>query len=80
MKLSIPDQARESVLNDLHEANMTFQKIYPGEKPERQPVHTVYGGANLFKSDTTQTMGQVALRSFTTYAPDFIVLAKVLRT
>src|SRR5678815_3479100 len=78
MKLSIPDQARDKVLSNLHEANMAFQKNYPGEKPERQPVHTVYGGANLFKSDTTHKMGQTALKSFTTYAPDFTVLAKVL--
>ena len=78
MKLSIPESSRNEVLNDLHAANMSFQKIYPGELPDRQPVHTVYGGANLFKSDTTKRMGQVALKSFLTYAPDFAVLAKVL--
>src|SRR5437870_11747040 len=78
MKLSIPEEAKENVLNDLKAANMAFQKIYPGELPDRQPVHTVYGGANLFKSDTTKKMGQAALKSFLTYAPDFAVLAKVL--
>ena len=78
MKLTIPDQARDKVLNELHSANMAFQKIYPGEKPERQPVHTVYGGANLFKSDTTKKMGQTALKNFVTYAPDFTILANVL--
>ncbi len=78
MKLSIPEQARDKVLKELHVANMAFQKIYQGEKPERQPVHTVYGGANLFKSDSTQKMGHTALKNFVTYAPDFTVLAKVL--
>jgi citrate lyase beta subunit len=78
MKLSIPGEAREKVIKELHEANSAFQKIYPGELPDRQPVHTVYGGANLFKSDTTQKMGQTALKSFLNYAPDYAVLAKVL--
>jgi citrate lyase beta subunit len=78
MKLSIPIDAREKVLGNLHTANIAFQKNYPGELPDRQPVHTVYGGANLFKSDTTHKMGQTALKSFKTYAPDFTILAKVL--
>ena len=78
MKLSIPNKAKENVLKDLRVANMAFQKIYPGELPDRQPVHTVYGGANLFKSDTTVKMGQAALKSFLSYAPDFTILAKVL--
>lgn len=78
MKLSIPSEAKESVLNELQLANLAFQKIYPGENSDRQPVHTVYGGANLFKSDTTVKMGQIALKSFKTNAPNFTVLAKVL--
>jgi hypothetical protein len=78
MKLSIPNEAVKGVLNDLKIANTSFQKLYPGELPDRQPVHTVYGGANLFKSDTTQKMGQVALKSFLNYAPDFGVLAKII--
>jgi len=79
MKLSIKDQERETILNGLRIANLKFQKTYPGDKPDRQPVHTVYGGANLFKSDTCIKMGEVALRSLQTYAPDFIQLAKLLR-
>ncbi len=78
MKLSIPSEAKESVLNELQIANLAFQKIYPGENSDRQPVHTVYGGANLFKSDTTVKIGQIALKSFKTNAPNFTVLAKVL--
>src|SRR5687768_17257147 len=79
MKLSIKDQEKETILNDLRAANLKFQKTYPGDKPERQPVHTVYGGANLFKSDTCVKMGEVALRSLQTYAPDFVQLAKLLQ-
>ena len=36
----------------------------------RSPVHVVYGGAHLFKSDTPQKLGKIALRSIKTYAPD----------
>jgi len=78
MPLSIPTELRDSVLNDLKVANLAFQKIYPGDKPDRQPVHTVYGGANLFSHDTAEKMSKVAVRNLTTYAPDFTVLARVL--
>jgi citrate lyase beta subunit len=78
MKLTIPESKKETLLNDLKKANLAFQKIYPGDRSDRQPVHTVYGGANLFKSDSTQRIGKVALKNFQTYAPDFVELAKVL--
>lgn len=79
MKFSIREEAKQSLLNELSVANLAFQKTYPGDKPDRQPVHTVYGGANLFKSDTCVKMGGIALRSLQTYAPNFSVLAKVLK-
>ena len=37
-------------LAKLAEANDAFSRRYPGDRPDRQPVHTVYGGAHLFKS------------------------------
>jgi len=43
---------------------------YPGEGGDRQPVHTVYGGAHLFTAATTRKLGEVALRALETYAPD----------
>ena len=67
------------MLNALRTANLRFQETYPGDRPDRQPVHTVYGGANLFKSDTCIKMGEIALKSFRTYAPDFYSLARVLK-
>lgn len=78
MKFSIPEKDKELILQELYRANHAFQRIYPGDKPDRQPVHTVYGGANLFKSDTCVKMGKIALKSFQTYAPDYKVLAKLL--
>lgn len=78
MNLSIPENERESLLGNLKIANLNFQHLYPGDKPDRQPVHTVYGGANLFKSDTCVKMGEIALKNLQTYSPDFATLAKVL--
>ena len=55
-----------------------FVKRYPGESGRRQPVHTVYGGAHLFKSDTTVKLGQLAVRSFEAFAPDSATFAQAL--
>ena len=79
MNFSIPDNEKESLLSSLKIANLKFQQTYPGDKPDRQPVHTVYGGANLFKSDTCVKMGNIALKNLQTYAPNFVALADVLQ-
>jgi citrate lyase beta subunit len=79
MQQSIPDHYKDALLENLKSANQKFQRIYPGDKPDRQPVHTVYGGANLFKSDTCVKMGEVALKNLLTYSPDFVTLARVLK-
>ncbi|MEI9809271.1 MAG: phosphoenolpyruvate kinase [Bacteroidota bacterium] len=79
MNFSIADNDKETLLSSLKIANLKFQQTYPGDKPDRQPVHTVYGGANLFKSDTCIKMGAIALRNLQTYAPNFVVLADVLQ-
>ena len=79
MKLSIDNNEKDQLLNTLKTANLKFQKTYPGDRPDRQPVHTVYGGANLFKSDTCKKMGEIALKNLQTYSPNFAVLAKILQ-
>jgi len=79
MNFSITDTEKETLLGTLKTANLKFQQTYPGDKPDRQPVHTVYGGANLFKADTCVKMGEIALRNLQTYAPNFVVLADVLQ-
>lgn len=62
----------------LSDANKTFMRRYPGESNRRQAVHTVYGGAHLFKADSAQKLGAVALRSLQEYAPDAETLGRVL--
>jgi len=44
----------------------------------RQPVHVVYGGAHLFKSDTTRKLGKLAERALAEYAPDAATLAEAV--
>ncbi len=46
--------------------------------PSRQPVHTVYGGAHLFRADTAAKLGRLAQNSFREYAPDAETLIDVL--
>ena len=45
---------------------------------KRQPVHTVYGGAHLFKADTARKLGSTALRALDEHAPDASTLAGIL--
>jgi citrate lyase beta subunit len=54
----------------LRAAHERLSLRYPGDRPARQPVHTVYGGAQLYKAETTQRLGALALRSLATYASD----------
>ena len=44
----------------------------------RQPVHTVYGGAHLFKADTAGKFGKLALEFMQEYAPDARAFAAAL--
>lgn len=79
MKQTLSADFTRQVMDDLRPYNLAFNEIYPGDKPDRQPVHTVYGGANLFRSDTAPRMGQTALQHFQHFASDFAVFAKALK-
>ena len=63
----------------LREANIAFTKAHPGEGPGRQPVHTVYGGAQLFSADSVAKLGGLALRAMDRYAADAAGLGQALR-
>lgn len=78
MRTSFPEQVAGRVLSELGAANREFLQHYPGESDRRQPVHTVYGGAHLFRSDSAARLGREALRSLETYAPEASSLARVL--
>ena len=79
MDLSFSTDSISGILKKLHADNADFATWYPGDRIDRQPVHTVYGGANLFKAGSNFKLGSLAIRALEEYAPDFAVFAKVLR-
>lgn len=78
MELSLNLDSIQDILAELTEANKVVTETYPGDSPDRQPVHTLYGGAQLFKSDSIKKIGALAVTNFKEYAPNFVVLAKAL--
>ncbi len=77
MKLSIPTTSKKQLFKDLKKANTAFQELYPGDRSDRQPVHTVYGGANLFKYNMVEKLGKTALKTFKVYAPNPTIFGKI---
>ncbi len=57
---------------------MVLKVESPGDSAERQPVHTVYGGAQLFKPETPARLGAHALELIRTYTPDADSFAQCL--
>jgi len=78
MKTSLTADATRDINARLQQANAEFARLYPGESGRRQPVHTVYGGAHLFKSDTPQRLGALALRALAQFAPDALLFARAV--
>jgi citrate lyase beta subunit len=78
MKASLSDESLNDLKERLRRANEDFTGHYPGEAGRRQPVHTVYGGAHLFKSDSAKRLGSLAQRSLDQFAPDFIAFARAI--
>jgi citrate lyase beta subunit len=63
---------------DLRDANLEFARRHPGDPPGRQPVHTVYGGAQLFGADAAAKIGGVARKAMEEYAPTPAMLGEAL--
>jgi citrate lyase beta subunit len=75
---TIPDNALNAFLDALDRGNVRVAERFPGDSPHRQPVHTVYGGAHLFKADAAPNLGAVALKALTEHAPDPETLAAAI--
>ncbi len=75
---SLSAEALAPIVATLADENHAFMRTYPGESDRRQAVHTVYGGAHLFKADSTGKLGEVALRSLRDFAPNAAELTRVL--
>ncbi len=78
MKRTLTDETTREITERLGGANRDFAARYPGESMRRQPVHTVYGGAHLFRADSAPRLGSLALRALKQYAPDFASFARAV--
>ena len=77
-KTSLSPQALKGPLARLKRANAAFARRTPGDSPDRQPVHTLYGGAQLFTAESTRKLGELAQRALREHAPDAHVLGNAL--
>ena len=79
VKTSLTEATTKTAFAKLEAANKSFTSTFPGESGKRQPVHTVYGGANLFSADSAKKLGALGLKSLDEYAPDFVSFARALK-
>jgi citrate lyase beta subunit len=75
---SIPENALSSILDVVDKPNASIAERFPGDSPQRQPVHVVYGGAHLFKADAAKKLGAIALEALQDHAPDAATLAEAI--
>jgi citrate lyase beta subunit len=78
VRTTLSDKKLQKALDRVQRAQARVARRYPGDSGARQPVHTVYGGAHLFASDTAHKLGELAQRSLDTYAPDAHAFAEAI--
>ena len=54
----------------LETASARIGREFPGDGPDRQPVHTVYGGAHIFSANTPTRLGELATEFADEWAPE----------
>ena len=74
MKNILTSDRTSGILSKLSGANRSFESDYPGKSLLRQPVHTIYGGAHLFKTDTAKKMGKLAIKNLNDLHPILLLL------
>jgi len=78
MSASIDPIILEKIFEPLATANQKYAAHYPGDREALQPTHTLYGGAQLYKSTSTQKIGELARASMVQYAPNATAFAQAL--
>ncbi|MEO7328686.1 MAG: phosphoenolpyruvate kinase [Minicystis sp.] len=78
IKTSLPEGVVARVTAPLAPALAALARCHPGAPSGRQPVHTLYGGAHLFRADLAPKIGKAALRAFEEYAADPLEMATLL--
>ena len=69
----------EPLLKQLRNVNAATSRTYTVERAERQPIHTVYGGAHIFRANSAQRLGALALAALDEHAPDAATFAQALQ-
>jgi citrate lyase beta subunit len=78
MKITLNLESLQPLNTRLAHVHLAFAADYPGPRNARQPVHTVYAGAQLFHHDTCRRLGGHALATLDDYAPTFVAFAKAI--
>ncbi len=78
MKTTLSQQQLTSMSAPLERALEPFIRRFPGSAGERQPVHTVYGGAHLFKSDTARKLGEKAIAALDAHGVDPFTFSRAI--
>jgi citrate lyase beta subunit len=65
---TLTDDDLSLAIEGLRAWHARFERDFPGDSTERQPVHTVYGGAHLFKAGSARRIGDLALQALDDYA------------
>jgi citrate lyase beta subunit len=72
---TLAEQLSDELDDRLGAADAALLAAYPGDTPDRQPVHTVYIPANLFSADVTESWGRRALEAIDAFPEIFIEIA-----
>jgi citrate lyase beta subunit len=78
MKTTLTQSELSTMTAPLEKALGPFMRRFPGSAGERQPVHTVYGGAHLFKFDTARKLGEKAMAALDEHGVDPWVFARAI--
>jgi citrate lyase beta subunit len=78
MKTTLTADDLKTMSAPLEKALIPFMKRFPGSAGERQPIHTVYGGAHLFKFDTARRLGEKAMQVLDEHGQDPFTFARAI--
>ena len=78
MKTTLSAIALHDLTEKLSMHNASFDHQFPYSTQLRQPVHTLYGGADRFSINAKQKFGEIALATLARFASDGKSLAEVL--
>ncbi|MDQ6787816.1 MAG: aldolase/citrate lyase family protein [Acidobacteriota bacterium] len=75
MNRTFSDETLGDVFTKLDAPNVEFRH---SQSAICNPIHVVYGGANLFTPETVQKLGKIALKGLREFAPDFAEFGRAM--